>query len=239
MKSLVSIILFILIINARAISQDFSIGFQSGIATYSMLDLKKINKIIPGELPFDTKTVANFPPFFYFSAVVKKRIGNVNLGLVYLFQSTGSRISGKDYSGEYRFDMLVNCSAPGIYSEVILPSSGKSQFSYFSIAGFAYSGLKLNEFLNVLDENVTDETYRFRAVNYYIEPGFSYNYPYRFFNFGINAGYLIQFRNNAFHSTGNKNEILTNPQSGEPAVPGWSGLRAGLSFTICFPSKEK
>jgi hypothetical protein len=74
-------------------------------------------------------------------------------------------------------------------------------------------------------------------MNYYFEPGFSYSYPVKFLKIGINAGYLIQFRNNAFHTAGNKNEILTNPQSGEPVVPGWSGVRAGLSVVYCFPAK--
>jgi hypothetical protein len=237
MKRIVHIVLLILILNTKAISQEFSAGLQSGIGTYSMRDLKNINKILPGELPFDTKTVANFPPFIYYSVVVKKLIGNMNLGIVYLFQSTGSRISGKDYSGEYRFDMLTNSSAPGIYSEYIWPSTGKSRLSYFSIFGVTFSRLKINEFLTVLNENVTDETYRFKATNYYIEAGFSYDYPVKFLKIGINAGYLIQFRNNSFHSAGNKNEILTNPQSGEPAAPGWSGIRAGLSVIYRFPAR--
>jgi hypothetical protein len=237
MKRIIHIAFLVLMIFPKGNSQEISAGLQSGIGTYSMRDLKNINEIITMELPFDTKTVANFPPFLYYSAVIKKQISNVNLGIVYSFQSTGSRISGKDYSGEYRFDMLINSSAPGIYNEFILASQGKSQISFSSIFGVIFSRLKINEFLTVLDENVTDNTYRYKAVNYYLEPGFSFAYPVKFMKIGINTGYLIQFRNNSFYSVENKNDILLNPQSGDLVRPGWTGIRAGLTVIFTFSGK--
>jgi hypothetical protein len=237
MKRIIHIAILILLLYIKGNSQEISAGLQSGIGTYSMRDLKNINEIIIRELPFDTKTVANFPPFLYYSAVIKKQIRNVNLGIVYSFQSTGSRISGRDYSGEYRFDMIINSSAPGIYDEFILPSQGKAQFSFFSIFGVLFSKLKIDEFLTVLDNNVTDDTYRYKALNYYLEPGFSFSYPIKFLKIGINTGYLIQLRNRSFYSVENKNYMLLNPQSGDLVRPGWNGIRAGLSVIYTFPGK--
>jgi len=38
---------------------------------------------------------------------------NFYFGFVYTFQTTGSRVSSVDYSGEYRFDTKINCNSPG------------------------------------------------------------------------------------------------------------------------------
>jgi hypothetical protein len=230
---------FLILLCSEAVAQNVSAEFQAGTGTYSMNDLKDLNRVIKENLPFNTKIVADFPPFLNYAACIKLQMNSASLGLAYYFQTTGSRISGKDYSGEYYFDMTVNGHAPGVFSEIMFSSDTRVNFSVLSVFGVLFSSLKMHEYLTVLDTDATDDTYRFKSRNFYFEPGFCINYPVRSLKFGINAGYLVQFGNGSFRNSENSGSYLANPQTGDAVRPGWSGLRAGFLICITFPGKSK
>jgi hypothetical protein len=234
MKRVILLLLLLIFYSRGVYSQQVSIGFQLGTGTYSMSQLKTINDLVKHDLPFDTKTVANFPPFLNYSAAFLIRTGIVNTGLVYTFQSTGSRVSGKDYSGEYRFDMVIYSSAPGIYCAIDLLQQDKLLISFYSVFGTLFSNLKTSEFLRIQETRIMDETLKFKDFNFFAEPGFYISRPVKFLNIGFNAGYSIQFGNQSFYYRGNKNIKLVNPVTGNPVKPGWNGLRAGLSAFYTF-----
>jgi hypothetical protein len=238
MRKFIWITAFLIMLYSGAGAQVISVELKAGTGTYSMNDLKGLNRVIKEEIPFNTKLVADFPPFLNYTACIKVQVSNANFGLVYSFQTTGSRISGKDYSGEYYFDMTVNGHGPGVYSEIMFPSETRVNFSVFSVFGVLYSSLKMHEYLTVLDNDATDDNYRFKSRNLYFEPGFCLNYPVRSLKFGINAGYLIQFGNGSFRTSENSGSYLANPQTGDAVRPGWSGLRAELSVCFSFPGKS-
>lgn len=238
MRKIIWITAFLTLLYTWAGAQVISAELKAGTGTYSMNDLKGLNRVIKEEIPFDTKLVADFPPFLNYTACIKVQVSNANFGLVYSFQTTGSRISGKDYSGEYYFDMMVNGHAPGVYSEIMFPSDTRVKFSVFSVFGVLFSSLKMHEYLTILDTDATDDTYRFKSQNLYFEPGFCINYPVRSLKFGIDAGYLVQFGNGSFRNRENSGSYLSNPQTGDAVRPGWSGLRAELSVCFSFPGKS-
>lgn len=229
MTKRVLITLFLLISFIRANSQEFNFGFQSGIGTYSMKGLKNINSEVPQGLPFDTKLVADFPAYFYFRPTMLIRFNNFCLGLVYSFQSTGSRISAKDYSGEYRFDMKVKSNAPGIYCEITLSAEDNFRFNLYSIIGPSFSNLETKEYFNVADTVLRNANYKFKAQNFYIEPGINFLLPLKAFSFGINLGYLVQFGDQAFYTGNNKKNILFDTKNQVSVKPDWDGIRIGLS----------
>ena len=117
----------LLLFNMDALSQGVIAELQAGTGTYSMRDLKGLNRYIKNRLPFDTKIVADFPPFLNYSAILKFRIKNAYLGIIQSYQTTGSRISGRDYSGEYAFDITLNAYSPGIYSEFKINTVKKTE----------------------------------------------------------------------------------------------------------------
>jgi hypothetical protein len=199
-----------------------------------MSQLKTINDLVKHDLPFDTKTVANFPPFLKYSIAFLFKSGKISLGPLYTFQSTGSRVSGKDYSGEFRFDMVINSSAPGIYGTVELLQENKMIISFYSVFGTLFSNLKTSELLQVQETRMIDETFKFKCFNLFAEPGIFISYPVKFLNIGFNTGYLIQFGNKSFHYRDNKDIKLVNPVTGNPVKPGWNGLRVGLSSFFTF-----
>lgn len=234
MKKIFQILILLILLSAEVNSQQFSLGVQLGTGTYSMSDLKTINEITMKNLPFNTKTVANFPPFINYSASFLFTAGTVYAGLTYSFLSTGSRVSGKDYSGEYRFDMLINSNSPGIYAAIDLFQKGKIRYSFYTTSGVMFSNLEIKEYLRVLETTLKDETLKFRSFNLFTEPGFKITYPFKFLDIGINAGYAFQYYNRLFLYKENKEIYLANPTSGNPVKPGWNGFRAGLSAVYTF-----
>jgi hypothetical protein len=226
-KALITLFLGISMI--RANSQALEFGFQTGIGTYFMKGLRDINNSVTRGLPFDTKLIADFPAYFYYRPSMIIRFNNFSFGLIYSFQSTGSRISAKDYSGEYRFDMKVNSNTPGIYCEFKLSTEDKFNFNIYSIIGPSYSNLEIKEYFNIGDTVLTNSKYKFKAQNYYFEPGINFQVPVKAFSFGLTFGYLIQFGNQAFYTGNDKKNILINTKSQVSVKPDWNGIRVGLS----------
>lgn len=239
MKRLICISVILCFLCFEAWPQVVSTEIQVGTGTYSMKDLKNMNRLIKKAIVFDTKTVDNFPPFLNYSAILKIHLNNVSLGLIYMFQTTGSRISGKDYSGEYYFDMTVNASIPGVFGEFLIPTDTRLNYSLFSAFGLLLSSLKMHEYLNVLAVDGIDDRSRFKARNFYLYPGFSICYPIGPVKLGLNAGYSVQFGKGSFFNCDNVSAKLINPNSGDGVKPGWSGLRTGLSAAFTFPVKKR
>lgn len=231
--------MLLILVSVKVNSQQFLIGYQPGTGTYSMKELKTLNETIMKSLPFDTKTVTNFPPFINHGASFLFNIGRVYTGLTYTFFSTGSRVSGKDYSGEYHFDMLINSSAPGIYASVGLLQKGKAVFSFYAASGVMFSNLETNEYLKVQENILSDETFKFKSFNLFTESGFKITYPVKFLDIGLNAGYAFQYYNRFFKYEENKEMYLINPVSGKRIKSGWNGFRAGLSVFYTFNSPDR
>jgi hypothetical protein len=103
-------------------SQELAIGFQYGFEGNSMFELHNLNSGIITTIPFDTKVVSDFPGYWYYQPALKLAFKKFGIGINYSYNSTGSRISGKDYSGEFRFDLRLNKKSPGVFIEYYLYS---------------------------------------------------------------------------------------------------------------------
>jgi hypothetical protein len=224
----------LVIFELNAISQLFTVSFQTGIGQYSMSDLKSINNYVSQSLPFDTKAVSDFPAYWYYRPGLFIKSENFTLGLISSFQSTGSR----DYSGEYQFDMKVKSYSPGIYAEYFTRKPIKWKFSFYSILGMYVSHLQMKEYFIVLDTVLVNSTYDLSSRNFYFEPGLSVCYPVGLFCIGFNIGYCISFGGKAFTFDENNENKLHDPVSYDPISPGWSGFRIGLSVSYSIKRKS-
>lgn len=237
MNRIKNILLLILIsFCSIAYSQDIELGIQSGIGTYDMKDLKGLTDVVFKSLPFQVKMISNYPSYFYYKPTFLLSFNKFSIGLQASYYSTGSRISSKDYSGEYLFDTRTNCIAPSVYVDYSLfRLFEKCNVSLYSEGGVTFSQLSLKEDLTVVNENLTNSSYAFKSRNYYIEPGLKLEYQLsQLMNIGLNAGYFAQFGKNDFES--DKNEVLNNRN--ETIGPDWSGLRVGLSLSVSLPHKK-
>lgn len=239
MKKIFILISFLALVYSHTDSQVTGFDLMAGTGTYSMSGLRDLNWIIRDGIPFDTKVVADFPPYLNYSAYGKVRKNNTSVGLVFSFLTTGSRISGKDYSGEYYFDNTVNAFSPGIYSEFAFAAGSGFEYSFYSVLGMLFTELKMHEYLYLLETEVVNDRYRYKSGNLFYEPGFRISYPAGSLKIGFNAGYLLQFGGGSFRSTENSDNKLVNPYSGDEIRPGWNGFRTGISVGWYFAKKTE
>ena len=216
----------------RVFPQEFSVGIGTGIGKYSMSGLKDINSSIMDQLPFDSDLTSDFPPYFYYEPSIMARFGKVTAGIVYSFQSTGSRISAMDYSGEYRLDMKVRSSAPGLFCEYAPMAMNNYRISVYTSFKGVFSRLQVDEILMIADNPLSDDSQKFQSFSFLIEPGLNLTRAFGIAGVGIMAGYAIDAVGKPYHSTDNEDKILINPATGKQVRPDWRGFRAGIKISI-------
>jgi hypothetical protein len=231
MKYTLLITLFFFLQNV-SLSQDVKLGFQSGIGKYDMEGLKKLNSDVAFNLPFNVKTIDNYPNYFFYKPKVELSYNVLSFGCILAYYSTGSRLSVKDYSGEYLFDSKIKAWAPGIYLNLRLSPEGKSYLiSLYSEIGKMYTTLILKEYFKFdnIEEINTKEF--FTSTNYFFEPGIKCSYRYKSLGVELSVGNFIQFGSGIFEST--DGVFIIN--SGKELQPEWDGFRVGLTLFLISP----
>ena len=130
MSRLFLLVILALIITSEANSQKLMFDIQSGLGTYSLAGLKNLNEGVIQTIPFETKQLTNFKANLYYRPSVLIKFEDMNLGLIYTYQSVSSGVTGNDNTGEYRYDMIANAHCPGLFGEV----------NIFYVGNFSFSG---------------------------------------------------------------------------------------------------
>lgn len=216
-----------------AYTQNIKIGMQTGLGSYKMDELKWFTSSIYKSLPFQAKIISNYPSYIYYKPSIVLSYNNLSLGFQIAQYSTGSRISSKDYSGEYLFDTKINGTALGYYIDF----GGFSVFKKFKISPFLESGIifsefKLKEYFTLNSVEITNSTFKLKSKNYYSSVGFKIEYTIsKLFCAEINSGYSVQYgkinlktdQGGSIH--GNHGDIQ----------PSWEGLQTGFALFFTFP----
>jgi hypothetical protein len=219
MKKLIFTYLIFFISIKFSIAQKLVFGMESGIGTYSMENLKLVTNSISGAVPFETKLVDNYPPYLYFRPSVSINFNSYNLGLIFNIQSSGARVSSKDYSGEYSLDLKVKSNSIGIFNE-FETNTGKNILSIYNISGINFSEINIIESLIVFDQKAPSENEKLNSESYFTEAGIRAKFKVDKISLGLNLGYNYQFKN--------KKEL----------TPEWNGVRGGLFVNYIFGNKE-
>jgi hypothetical protein len=236
-KLLIAILLLSVTLHP-AYSQRLAAGFSAGVGSYSMADLKLLNDYVKPD--FDCKLVSDFPPYLYYQFSLLLDEEEYSFGLFYTFQSTGSRISAKDYSGEYYFDLNVQSNNLGLYAATNLMQKNNFRLSVYAKPGIAFSNLDLSEYFTILDTVLADEKASCRATSFSLEPGIHFTcLVLPSVSIGINAGYSLQMGAQVFHLEGQKESILVIQDTGKKIRPNWSGFRFGISVMYNLKLKEQ
>jgi hypothetical protein len=222
--------LFLLSVTGNIVwSQHLVTGISAGVGSYAMNDLKSLNQAVTPS--FASKLVSDFPPYLNYQYSLFLDEEKYCVGMFYSFQSTGSRISAKDYSGEYRFDLNVHSNNLGIYLSMNMLSKGNFRLSLYAKPGLAFSKLDLSEYFTILDTVLADTKLSCVATSFFLEPGVDFSvFILPSVTIGINAGYCLQKGGQNFHLDGEKESILVVPNTGQKIKPGWSGFRIGISL---------
>jgi hypothetical protein len=213
-------------VSSSLMCQEISLGMTTGISTYSMTDMKALNEALYPD--FDAKLVSDFPPYVYFQPDLKFTWVRISLSLEYTYFSTGSRISAKDYSGEYRLDMLVHSNNAGIMLGWELIRKNKVRLMAGVKGGMAFSGLKAVYYLELNNSVKNEFNNKLKAIHYYFEPCLDLDYyilPK--VSLGLQGGYYFDIGNKPFKS----DFTLTNPETGYTVGPDWKGIRIGIAVS--------
>jgi hypothetical protein len=210
-------------------SPKFAIGFQSGFRTYGMGDLKSLNQSVQKTIPFDTRVVSGFPPYLYFRPMISLHRESFSLGVLASFQSTGSRVSAKDYSAEYRFDIRIHSFQYGIQADRRIHEAGRLSFLISASSGLTFSRLVMEEYLRVDESLWISEKAPFKSQNWFFEGGLAAKYKLTgAFSLSAILAYQLSFGKNAFQHT--EHEVtLKNPRTYDPVRPGWNGFILGIT----------
>jgi len=214
-----------------ALSQ-VSLQVYGGLATFRMDGLKELNTLVEESVPFDISIVDNFDPGFYFGASAHMALfSNLMVGLSYQYNTTGSRIGIKDYSGYYNFDQIVNGHLLGIEPGVIMTETPKYRLIFTIMSGALFTTIKTEEVLSVSGQTEEDQEYM-SAFSIPVYPSINLSIPVKGFIYGsFSAGYLVD-TGGKVHYKGNHDAVVII--SGNPVKTGWTGLRisAGLHVNL-------
>ncbi len=221
----ITILALQLFISAALYAQKYEIGFTTGYSSFSMKELKADLEKSAGNMPFETKVVADFPAWISFGGYALRSLGIWSLGVSYDFNSTGCRISSGDYSGKYLFDELLQCHSFGLINSFRVATLGRWRAEVRLTVGYNYSTLKTDEYLQVLDTSISYSA-SYYSDSFYGEPAVMVSYSFPFFRIGADFGYL-------FDSGGT---IMTKSSKEMPFDTNWSGFRIGINIGL-FPEE--
>lgn len=223
------IIIFVAIFPVKG--QNFSIGFQVGYGTYILKDMKQFQSDVKNfDYRLNVKDVEQFPNNYYYSFQGNYFLNKRNLiGIKSSYHTTGGRNQIKDYSGEYKFDMLLNGYSIGIQYKNIVHAKNNIRASIRIAGGVNYTTLFLHELLNINGTEIFSESYNYESLGYFIEPSLGLSYHvYKGIYANVNLGYEIYFDTD-LHAK-EDNDLKLNNSDGAFGA-NWSGLRFSVGFS--------
>jgi hypothetical protein len=221
-------------------AQEVSVGIGIGICKAGMSGLKTINENEMNKLPFGAVQVENFPaaPEYNLDFVVS--LGSkYSAGVYYNFFSTGSRLSLKDYSGEYRFDNIASNHSVGLINKFSVFEKKAFLVQFTLAVGYYNSTFKLTEELDVYNSDILSEDYRFKSQGLFAKPGIAAFYSWKYINIGLYGSYYIGTHNDIYLAD-NHDAKLTDETSGDKIKTDWGGFQFGIIASISvFDLKEE
>lgn len=202
-------------------AQTTSLRVEANIGSFTMTDPKEFQDGLPSALlgkdykSIPYKTYHNFGPTPGYDVVLTFPIGPTEWSILGGYNSTGSRLHYKDYSGEIKVDQVISNMHFAIdYSLVTLPGHYGILFKPSIAAGIAFSDHKL-ESLFVLQGLPTD-TYNDHLTSrqWFALPSCKMEYQVSRFLLMARLGYHVQINFN------------------DDFRPNWSGIRAGAGIGI-------
>lgn len=223
-----------LILIITASGQDLNFGVSVGLAFPTMKSAKSQFVYIQKSLPFEAEITDNFPAWIEYKAEFNADYDAFMIGFYILGSTTGGRISSKDYSANYVFDMNMRNVAFGLNIKMPIKKSNKTRL-FFCLGGGPevlntdvleeielYSDNRKISYLNVQEKNqgfhaIFGLTAEIRFTNR-ISASIYTNYYFSSYRFPETTYYTF---------TTNKFMIF----------PKWNGFRSGLSVFYTIPEK--
>jgi hypothetical protein len=229
-KYATALVMAALLLSTDLSGQEIRISFTAGAGTYRMQSLKSYIGIVNESLPFSPDVVDAFPPSPWYSAEAAFSMGDFIWGIAVSYNSTGSRVSLKDYSGEYLSDRRLSAISPGFTAGYLLPPlSERVSLTPGAILGVAFSTMKVDETLLIGTELINDYHEDFGAISLFSGP--SLRLAWRVtsaLSLELQTGYILHFGGGYFKPQKDRDEWMVSYE----VHPDWDGLRCGLSVAV-------
>lgn len=223
---------------ANSQSQDFVMGLQMGLGRYKMEELKSYNDFVVYRAPIEPQQIDDYPPYYFYQPHISLYWSRFELGLNLSFQSTGSRYSLEDYSGEYRYDTRPKTTGFGVLTNYCLNPQNSVQIIPTSNIGWYTTKVRMEEYLALGYDEVVDESFEFNSSEIYWKPGLKIAFPLSFLILDLNVGYVLQLKGSVLntHTRNGSHDLML---FGKPIHTGWNGWRVGFGVSLNFSKLQK
>lgn len=211
-------------------SQTYQLDIQTGAGFYNMDMLKEMNSAITKQLEFPSKLVEDFPATVYLRPSISRSDEYSTLGAALSYMSSGSRISSRDYSGEYAFDMIATAITPSLQYDWHLLSNAKYRCSFRSNIGLTTTKLKIIEKLRLFESETSADELRFSSTNLSYEPGLNFAINFNDFALNLYSGYLLIVTQRPLTLSDNHDAEFRSFND-DPVIANWNGFRIGFSLS--------
>ncbi|MDD4972444.1 MAG: hypothetical protein PHT07_23690 [Paludibacter sp.] len=176
-NAVIYVVLFFVSISISAQSARFS--YELGYGTYGMKNMKDIqNQLIKTYSPLPIKSVLQFPGYYNHTFSLDYYLSdNVLFGINTTYLTTGGRDHLKDYSGEYKADILLKAYQFGLESEYTERIDRNLDIFFNFKIGVIHSDLKITENIVVYHVDSLTNNSNYDEWSPFVEPtiGFSYS----------------------------------------------------------------
>ena len=214
-------------------AQNFKIFFQSGFFNVNKFDyLTQLDDYEIANLPFEVKKVINYPVRLnYEGGLLFSPCKRFELGFSYMYNNTGSKISRKDYSGEFYITKLIKSYNISLLSNYSLIEKEHFIFKLSFEIGVNNTIIDLKNYLMILN-TISEESIKIASTNYFLSAGSMVGYKLKHFQLFLTIGYQKAFVNLPFHLAGNKDAIIIIPKDDNKVFIKWEGFKYGLMLVI-------
>lgn len=230
-------ILIAFLYTAMPAPAQVSLSFATGLGSYSMGDLKSMQKDFTTYYQVKTDVNSDFPPYAYYEGSFSFSYSPKFYSEIFVgYGSTGGRVSYADYSGQAAMTHKVNyTSITGSFG--FRWQQRNFEFQCVLRTGTILSTLKIDQFENIGGNRWTHQG-KYTCEAFVFEPNFRvtrFSGPFGIFAFaGLNATSGGEFE------SVDTVDYITTPIGFYVVGADWSGLRIGVGVTfVIIKRKEK
>lgn len=144
-----TVILSVLLANA----QDLNVGISAGIAFPEMKKARSGLESHQKSLPFETRVTDNFPAWFEYKIEVNADFDRVMFGIYFIRSTTGGRISSRDFSANYFYNVENRNVAFGFSTKLLIEELHQTRLFIILGAGVQHLNSNINEELLLYSNN--------------------------------------------------------------------------------------
>ena len=226
----------ILALSQLLYSQSHSFGSLMGYGVYQLSEIKDYQtQLLMATYITGVESVEQFPESAFYGLFYNYHFRDKNsFGLEANYFSTGGRNHRKDYSGEYKLDMILNGYELGVNYERFFLSYNQFDFSFNIGGGVIISNLKIDEDINASNVSFWSREFEVKSLCSYVKPSFKLKFPLTTqTNLDLKIGYTVNFDyKNEFYYKDDKDIFYISWD--KTLRPNWTGLRFSLGISYAF-----